>query len=967
MSSWLIRTVWLVVFAGPSLLQAQDFSFTQKEGPVTILYGKAAPALDSIAAGLLAEDIARVTDRKPGVVTDVAEARGNVIVIGNIASPLVQKFRGTQSLKKELAGKWECFALKVIDKPLKGISKALVITGSDTRGTAYGVFTVSEKIGVSPWYWWADVPAKKQPGLTLQQPEFVSSPPSVKFRGIFINDEDWGLRPWAAGHFEPEVKNIGPGTYAKVFELLLRLKANLLWPAMHPGTAPFYSVPGNKEVAANYSILIGSSHAEPMLRNNVGEWNEKTMGAFNYLTNKEKILQYWEERVKETSHNEAVYTIGMRGVHDGQMEGIKSAREAVPVLERIFRDQRELLRKYKGKDIASVPQAFTAYKEVLEFYEHGLKVPDDVTLVWPDDNYGYIQQLNDEKEKKRSGGSGVYYHVSYWGRPHDYLWLNTAHPSLVREELMKAFENGASRLWVLNAGDIKPMEYNIQLFMDMAYNAKPFGKSQYTYSHLLHWCEDVFGKQDAPAITKLWWEYFNLAFERKPEFMGWSRTEPTTPTRSTAYNHFYYGDEAQQRLDRYSQLERAVSDLRSHTDTAHAAAFYQLVYYPVTGAARMNKKILYHEKADLYARQNRLSSHDFAVMSKESYDSIETETKYYNDTLSNGKWQGMMSMKPRDLPVFQPLAPLTAHPQKGGGWCIAPEGTDTSAMTGFQLPEFTEGLQQRYFVDVFLSDSIGLQWMATPSQGWIRVSTTNGRLSPQRLQNQSRLWVTVDWTKAPKGDSAAAHIDFDGANKHYSLPVRIRRLAAPVKWTGYVEADGYVSMYAQHYTNRHNSSLSIWETIDGLGHTGTSLMARVRTSQSLSDTTLIRKKAACVAYDVYTRTEAAATMTAFTLPTLPLNKHFSMRYAVCVDEGPLQIIDSRSNSTARTEEWKQNVLGNQAERNIPLPVLTKGKHTLKIFAIDPGVILDRIIIDLGGFRKAYSIVPETKMVTGSKN
>ena len=256
----------------------------------------------------------------------------------------------------------------------------MVVAGSDVRGTAYGVFTLSEKIGVSPWYWWADVAAKQQKELTIVQDDFVSAPPSVKYRGIFINDEDWGLQPWAAKTFEPETGDIGPKTYAKVFELLLRLKANLIWPAMHPSTKAFFHYPGNVTTAGDYQIIIGSSHAEPMLRNNVGEWNEKTMGHFNYLTNKDSVYKYWEDRVKESSEINAIYTMGMRGVHDGQMEGVKNMKEAVPIVERIIQEQRELLTKHVNKDVTAIPQVLTVYKEVLEIYDNGLKVPDDITL-----------------------------------------------------------------------------------------------------------------------------------------------------------------------------------------------------------------------------------------------------------------------------------------------------------------------------------------------------------------------------------------------------------------------------------------------------------------------------------------------------------------------------------------------------------------------------------------------------------
>src|SRR4029078_9619534 len=264
--------------------QKTQFPLVTKTSKVTILYNKDAPQLSSISANLLAEDIERVTSFRPVVTKDLSTVNGNVIVIGPIQSLLVRKFIDVQSpTYKKLLNKWECFAFKTVDNPLPKISKAFVIAGSDIRGTAYGVFTLSQNIGISPWYWWADVPVMQQKELIINQPDFISKTPAVKYRGIFINDEDWGLQPWAAKTFEPETNDIGPKTYAKVFELLLRLKANLIWPAMHPSTKAFFYYPGNKKAAEDYYIVVGSSHAEPMLRNNVGEWDEKTMVPFNYL------------------------------------------------------------------------------------------------------------------------------------------------------------------------------------------------------------------------------------------------------------------------------------------------------------------------------------------------------------------------------------------------------------------------------------------------------------------------------------------------------------------------------------------------------------------------------------------------------------------------------------------------------------------------------------------------------------
>lgn len=951
--------------------RAQNFSFIDKEKGLQILYSPQGPTLDSIAAHLLANDIKMATGMLTPVITDKAQAAGNVIVIGNIASPLVQQFVGnTSSLTNSLIGKWECYALKVIDKPDNKISKVLVIAGSDARGTAYGVFDISEKLGVSPWYWWADAPVKQQKELTIPQNEFIAEPPGVKYRGIFINDEDWGLQPWAAKTFEPETNDIGPKTYAKVFELLLRLKANLIWPAMHPGTKAFFSYPGNVKAAEDYGIVIGSSHAEPMLRNNVGEWDEKTMGPFNYITNKEKVVQYWESRVKESTNIDAIYSMGMRGVHDSGMEGVKNAKEAVPLLEQIIKDQRGLLEKYRGKKADSIPQAFTAYKEVLDIYDNGLKVPDDITLVWPDDNYGYIQRLNNEHEKARSGGAGVYYHASYWGRPHDYLWLSSTHPALMREEMTKAYKTGADKIWVLNVGDIKPLEYNIELFLDMAYDPIRFREDSSVKQHQDLWLNTLFGNNQAQRISDVLWQYYQLAFERRPEFMGWSRTEPTTQTTTTQYNHFYYGDEAQRRIDQYDELEKQVKALRLKMEEEQAAAFYQLVYYPVMCASWMNKKFLYRDKAIFYAKQNRLSAYDYAALSKATYDSIVKETDYYNNLLTGGKWKNIMSMKPRNLPVYQePVMPAFTI-DGAAGWSIAPEGfvTKDSSLSGtanaMQLPAFDNLNQQRYFIDVFLTDKRPVAFTAVTSQKWIRLSINSGSLIAEQGKNQVRIWVTIDWDKAPAGEKFSGNIIIKAGSKDVKVEVPGRQLQKAVAGNAneYIENNGYVSLFAADYTRKQNKKGSCsWALVSGLGYTGTTLQAlpiSINSGSLVTDPAIIKRDHSAVEYDFNTFTATKPEVHIFTLPTHPLNNNCSMRYAVSVDGGALTVVDFKT--MGRSEEWKNNVLSNRAERTVQLPFLEKGRHTLKIYCVDPGVMLDEIRIDLGGLIKSYSTIPETK-------
>lgn len=947
--------------------KAADFRIVSSTVKACIVYDPSGSPTDSITAYLLAKDIQLVTGYLPKVYTDIRKASGNAIIIGNYQSQLIASIAAIHfPAYINLAGKWESYALKITNNPAKNIQQALLIIGSDTRGTAYGVFDISEKIGISPWYWWADVPVAKKTELTITQNEFFADPPSVQYRGIFLNDEDWGLQPWAAKTFEPQTGDIGPATYARIFELLLRLKANLIWPAMHPSTKPFFFYEKNKQVASDYSIIIGSSHAEPMLRNNVGEWNSKTMGAFNYITNRDSVYTYWDSRVKESTSNEVIYTLGMRGIHDSGMEGVNSPKQAATLLNGIVKEQRDMLLRNLHREITTIPQSFTAYKEVLDIYDNGLKLPADITIVWPDDNYGYIQRLNDSAEQQRKGGSGIYYHASYWGRPHDYLWLSSTHPALIREEMMKAYENQSNRLWVLNVGDIKPLEYNISLFMDMAYRVDSFKDSRFVKQHLKTWYSELFGKLHGEAISKLMWDYYQLAFERRPEFMGWSQTEPTTPTHHTDYSHFYYGDEAQQRIDSYESLEKQIKKLRESIAPKAKDAFYELVYYPVFSASMINKKFLYSDKAFLYSGQNRISIVDYAALSSNAYDSIVTETDYYNNKLAGGKWKHMMSMKPRDLPVFKRAETLQQPISGGLQWNISPEGIyyadsvrPRPANEKLYLPEFNYFASRKYFIDLYLCDSIQLNWTATTSAPWIILSQQKGSLLPATGKNETRIWVNIDWSKAPATEKLNGTISFEGENKKLLVEVKGFRPADKLlkSYTGAIETNRLASIYATSFTRKKDGSNAQWSVYRDLGHTGNVLQAKSSMIVSSADTTMIKQNAAWVEYSVYSFTAGEPIAYIYSLPTHPVNKNYSMRYAISFDNGPVQVMDFKT--TGRTETWKQNVLRNAAVLKTPLPFTNPGSHTLRIYTVDPGVLLDRIVVAFGEIKAGYSVIPET--------
>ena len=542
----------------------------------------------------------------------------------------------------------------------------LVVAGSDSHGTAYGILEISRLLGVSPWEWWADVTPEKRETFRLSSKFRELQSPSVEYRGIFINDEDWGLMPWGNQTYEPsDVKGeIGPRTNERIFELLLRLRANTYWPAMHECTLPFFLTKGNREMAKKYGIFVGASHCEPMACNAAGEWSRRGKGVYDYVNNSPAVYKFWEDRVKEVAGQEILYTLGMRGVHDGKMQGAKTVEEQKAVLDRVPADQRGLLEKYVNKEVTQVPQVFIPYKEVLDIYNAGLQVPEDVTLMWCDDNYGYIRHFPTAVERARKGGNGVYYHVSYWGRPHDYLWLGTMSPSLIYQQMKLAYDQGIQKMWILNVGDIKPAEYQIELFMDMAWNLDKVSSEGVTV-HLKHWLERELGTSCAKAVLPVMQEHYRLAHIRKPEFMGNTREEENNPIYRVVKDLPWSEREINERLNAYDELSETVEKAASKVPVDRQSAYFELVKYPVQAAAQMNRKLLYAQ----LARHDKVDWEN----SDAAYDSIAALTQHYN-SLENGKWNRMMDFKPRKLPVFNRVerkaaaAPMIADRKAACQW-----------------------------------------------------------------------------------------------------------------------------------------------------------------------------------------------------------------------------------------------------------------------------------------------------------
>ena len=713
---------------------------------------------------------------------------------------------------------------------IKAHGQQLIVAGSNGRGTAYGILELSRMAGVSPWKWRADEKPERRERLALPADFHTMQSPSVEYRGIFINDEDWSTRPWSwQTHSPARPGMISAQTYRQVFRLLMRLRANAIWPAMHESTTPFFLVPGAKEAADSCGIVIGTSHCEPMMRNNVGEWNKEERGAYNYMTNKEGVQRYWAERLQETGRYENIYTIGMRGIHDGAMEGVgRNLNEQTAALQQVIDDQRVMLGKYVSKHVEQIPQQFVPYKEVLQVMENGLSVPDDVMLTWCDDNYGYMTRLSDSLQQKRQGGAGVYYHLSYWGRPHDYLWLSTTQPGLIYNEMREAYDHNARRMWIANVHELKTAAYDLELFLDLAWDINAVGPST-LFDHLRHWLCREFGQQAGERLLPVMQEFYRLTAIRKPEFMGWTQVELDkkkyprgwSEVQDTEFSLTSFGGE----LDRYLTDWRKVTDGLAEAERLlpgnRQATFFSHVKYPVLSAAAMSRKMLEAQRARVSDGEVQRTA---CAKSMAAYQEIHGLTDSYN-RLSGGKWRHLIVDNPRGLNVFKaPRLPLV--------------------LSDKEMAEYTE------HSDKDVSE-------------WVNDGSCIARNACQ-------------WDKADGGAVC----------------------------------------------------------VQALGHS----MKAVRLPKGQSLT-----------YSFCCAEEGEALLRLALIPTQPSDRG-DLRFSVSLDGGKPHTFSLKE--PFRSERWKQNVLRQQAIREIPVSI-GKGTHTLTFQALDHHIVLDQWMIDFHPTRKCY--------------
>lgn len=664
-----IRSILFAVFIlNVFAVSASNFIWYDGQQAISYNVPRNTSPVVNIALDMFAEDMKLVTGLHPKQVPS-KHAAIRIIQLDKADNRTQKDLYVAGIPVNDLIRKQDAFYIAVTDDSPK---QQLLIVGSNGRGTAYGILELSRMAGVSPWVWWGDVTPQKQTQLTVASDFKSMQSPSVKYRGIFLNDEDWSLQPWSWKTFEPgnPTGRIGARTYKEIFKLLLRLRANAIWPGMHGITTPFYLVPGAKEAADSCGIAIGTSHCEPLMRNNVGEWKVKERGAYNYITNRNSVQAYWTERLKEVNRYENMYTIGMRGIHDGHMEGVKTMKEKVNALQQVINDQRSLLSQYVNRDVAKIPQVFVPYKEVLDIMENGLEVPEDITLMWCDDNYGYMTRLSDEMQQKRSGGSGVYYHLSYWGRPHDYMWLCTTQPGLIYNEMKQAYDHNAREVWIVNVHDLKPAAYDLELFLDMAWDINSVTGTTLN-NHLEAWLCREFGSQAGKKLLPAMLEYYRLCGIRKPEHMGWTQVELSnrkvhprgrSQVINTEFSLTEFGGELDRYLESYEKVKTAVTEAEKLVTPDRKDAFYSHIKYQVFGASAMATKMLEAQRARSYSMgqcDEALWKRKDAMLtacakSQNAYQEIRRLTDYYNNKMANGKWKHSMCHDPRDLYVFYP-------------------------------------------------------------------------------------------------------------------------------------------------------------------------------------------------------------------------------------------------------------------------------------------------------------------------
>jgi hypothetical protein len=892
------------------------------------------------AAGDLQADVARVSGAQPALAQarSVGKAGGaggktdaDVVIVGTLGkSALIDRLAKSGKINaKALRGKWEGYLVQTVRNPLPGVARALVVAGSDKRGTIFGIYTLSEQIGVSPWSWWADVAPNRHAVLAVADGTRVQDAPVVRYRGIFLNDEAPALSGWAKEKFG----GFNHQFYGKLYELILRMRGNYLWPAMW-GNALYDDDPENGRLADEMGIVMGTSHHEPMMRAHA-EWAKYGKGPWDYSKNDTVLRDFWQKGLDRAKDYDKVITLGMRGDGDEPM----SASANVALLERIVADQRAMIAKQTAKPLAETPQVWALYKEVQEYYEKGMRVPDDVTLLWCDDNWGNIRRLPTVEERQRPGGAGIYYHFDYVGGPRSYKWLNVTPLPKVWEQMHLAWKNGADRLWVVNVGDLKPMEVPTEFFLSYAWNPAAW-PAQRLPDYLTLWATREFGAEHATEIAGLVEGYARFNGRRKPE-----QLEPGT------YSLLHYRESERVVAD-YRALAARAEALRAQLPPERRDAFFQLAEYPVRASSTVNELYAAVARNRLYAAQGRSDANALAKEARDLFARDAALVREYH-ALGGGKWNHMMAQTHigytswRDPETnIMPKVEEIAVPAKAD-MGVAAEGTESAwpAAGALRLPAldpFDPQDRATRAIEVFNRGSQPFAYTARADQPWLSVSQGGGT-----VDGALRIEVGVRWDGVPAGATGGRVIVTGPGGQTATVDVPLRHAdQRTASVSGYVETGGVVAIEAEHAARAIAAPGREWLRVPGLGRTLSGMTTLPAEAPPLALADAMRLE-----YDVWLFEPGKVNVQATLAPTLKYRPGPGLRYAVSIDDEAPQVVDIHADGSNR--HWERIVSDGVAQFSTAHAVKGAGRHVLKFWALDPGVVLQRVVIDAGGLQPSY--------------
>ncbi len=897
------------------------------------------------AANDLQADVARVTGRTPTIVDSVKAAGKNVVIIGTIGkSALIDELIRKKKIEtSEIAGKWESYFLQVVPKPLPGVENALVICGSDKRGTIYGIYDLSEQIGVSPWYFWEDTPARHADALYVKAGKYVQGPPAVKYRGIFINDEAPDLTGWAQEKFG----GYNHAFYTNVFELLLRLKANYLWPAMWNNCFN-EDDPLNPQLADEYGIVMGTSHVEPMMRADK-EWNRAgyNTSQWNFDKYPDQLSAFWKAGIERNRPYENIITIAMRGKIDTPM----SESNNIALLEKIVAAQRQLIADVFHTNAASVPQLWALYKEVQGYYEDGMRAPDDVTLLWCDDNWGNVRRLPTPDERHRAGGAGIYYHLDYVGGPRNYKWLNSVPITKIWEQMNLAYQYGADRIWIVNVGHLQHVAFPMEFFLSMGWNPDAWPKEK-LLDYTQQWAAREFGPDHAAQIADLVAKYTKYNGRRKPELL--------TPDTFSLLNY----DEADRVLADWQKLVVEAAEINKQLPENARDSFFEQVLYPILACEVVNELYIAAAKNHLYATQGRAIANYYADRVRTLFNADASFSSNYEHDIAGGKWVHMMDQthigytswqQPNRniMPAVREIE-VPTNAEMGvaveGFASVWPGSTETAA-----LPQFDVFNQARHYIDVFNRGATPFDFSATASAPWIQLHPDQGK-----VDKDLRLWVSVDWSKVPSG-SADGSVQITGPGTN-AVTVKVTAFNPPEpkrdSLDGFVEAGGVVSIEAAHFSKNVPANGVSWEEVPDYGRTLSSMTLFPVTADSVTPP----ENSPHLEYQMYLFSTGQVEVTSIIAPTLNFVPGRGLRFAVSFDEEPPQILTAVPKGffvDNGVRDWEQSVRDNCREIKSTHTIAAPGEHTLKIWMVDPAVVLQKIVVNTGGVKPSYLGPPET--------